>query len=65
VTLILETPMQAVDEALSLQNYTVKVPGGERQLLNDVDGYCKPGQLTALMGASGAGKVSGNRKVQL
>jgi ATP-binding cassette subfamily G (WHITE) protein 2 (SNQ2) len=39
-------------------NYTVPVPGGERQLLNNVFGYVKPGSLTALMGASGAGKVS-------
>lgn len=37
--------------------YTVPVPGGHRQLLNDIYGYCKPGTLTALMGASGAGKV--------
>lgn len=39
-------------EALS---YTVPVSGGQRKLLNDVYGYVKPGTLTALMGASGAG----------
>lgn len=39
-------------------NYTVPVPGGQRQLLNDVYGYVKPGTLTALMGASGAGKTT-------
>jgi ATP-binding cassette subfamily G (WHITE) protein 2 (SNQ2) len=39
-------------------NYTVPVKGGQKQLLNDVFGYVKPGTLTALMGASGAGKVS-------
>lgn len=37
--------------------YTVPVPGGHRQLLTDVFGYVKPGTLTALMGASGAGKT--------
>ncbi|THH06687.1 hypothetical protein EW146_g9533 [Bondarzewia mesenterica] len=39
-------------------NYHVPVPGGTRQLLNDVYGYVKPGTLTALMGASGAGKTT-------
>lgn len=34
------------------------VPGGHRQLLNDIYGYVKPGSLTALMGASGAGKTT-------
>lgn len=36
-------------------NYHVPVPGGQRRLLHDVYGYVKPGSLTALMGASGAG----------
>jgi ABC-type multidrug transport system fused ATPase/permease subunit len=36
-------------------NYTIPYKGGERKLLNDVQGYVKPGRLTALMGASGAG----------
>ena len=39
-------------------NYTVPVPGGHRQLLDNVYGYVKPGTLTALMGASGAGKTT-------
>jgi hypothetical protein len=34
-------------------NYTVPIKGGEKQLLNDIWGYVKPGSLTALMGASG------------
>jgi ATP-binding cassette, subfamily G (WHITE), member 2, SNQ2 len=36
--------------------YTIPYGDGERLLLNDVSGYCKPGEMTALVGASGAGK---------
>jgi ATP-binding cassette subfamily G (WHITE) protein 2 (SNQ2) len=32
--------------------------GGQRKLLNKVDGYAKPGVMVALMGASGAGKTT-------
>ena len=39
-------------------SYSVPYQGGERQLLNSIDGYCKPGMLTALMGVSGAGKTT-------
>ncbi len=44
-------------------HYTVKVKNQEgktvdRKLLNGISGYVKPGQLTALMGASGAGKTT-------
>ena len=39
-------------------SYSVPYQGGQRQLLNEVDGYCKPGVLVALMGASGAGKTT-------
>ncbi|KAK0208987.1 ABC-2 type transporter-domain-containing protein [Desarmillaria ectypa] len=39
-------------------NYVVPVSGGTRRLLHDVYGYVKPGTLTALMGASGAGKTT-------
>lgn len=39
-------------------NYHVPVTGGTLQLLNNVNGYVKPGTLTALMGASGAGKTT-------
>lgn len=40
-------------------NYAVKTGGGEyRKLLDDVSGFVAPGKLTALMGESGAGKVS-------
>jgi ATP-binding cassette subfamily G (WHITE) protein 2 (SNQ2) len=36
-------------------NYDIPVKGGQKRLLDDVQGYVKPGRLTALMGASGAG----------
>lgn len=39
-------------------NYVVPVPGGTRRILHDIYGYIKPGTLTALMGASGAGKTT-------
>ncbi|EGG16975.1 hypothetical protein DFA_07956 [Cavenderia fasciculata] len=38
--------------------YTVPVPGGTRLLLDDIEGWIKPGQMTALMGSSGAGKTT-------
>jgi ATP-binding cassette subfamily G (WHITE) protein 2 (SNQ2) len=38
--------------------YTVKTPSGDRVLLDDVQGWVKPGQLGALMGSSGAGKTT-------
>lgn len=31
------------------------VPAGKKQIMKDVSGYCKPGQLLAIMGSSGAG----------
>lgn len=34
-------------------NYTIPYEKGERKLLHDVQGYVRPGKLTALMGASG------------
>lgn len=40
-------------------NYVISVGGGRKQkLLDDVSGFVSPGKLTALMGESGAGKVS-------
>ncbi|EME46118.1 ABC transporter-like protein [Dothistroma septosporum NZE10] len=38
--------------------YTVPYLGGERKLLNNVNGYAKPGIMVALVGASGAGKTT-------
>ena len=42
-------------------NYTIPYEKGERQLLNNVQGYVRPGKLTALMGASGAGTFYSRR----
>ncbi|KAH6717959.1 atrB, ABC transporter [Leptodontidium sp. MPI-SDFR-AT-0119] len=39
-------------------NYTVKTPSGDRVLLDNVQGWVKPGMLGALMGSSGAGKTT-------
>ncbi|KAI5289922.1 hypothetical protein KEM54_002895 [Ascosphaera aggregata] len=38
--------------------YTVKTSNGDRQLLDHVHGWVKPGMLGALMGSSGAGKTT-------
>ncbi|QKX63303.1 uncharacterized protein TRUGW13939_10472 [Talaromyces rugulosus] len=39
-------------------SYTVKTPTGDRVLLDNVQGWVKPGMLGALMGSSGAGKTT-------
>ncbi|KAI0598853.1 ABC transporter [Biscogniauxia sp. FL1348] len=39
-------------------SYTVQTPHGDRVLLDNVQGWVKPGMLGALMGASGAGKTT-------
>jgi len=48
----------AIPGYLSFQNlsYSVKSGSTEKRLLSNLDGYCKPGFLLALMGPSGAGK---------
>ncbi|KAI0008379.1 ABC-2 type transporter-domain-containing protein [Xylariaceae sp. FL0662B] len=38
--------------------YDVKIKGQPRRILDHVDGWVKPGSLTALMGVSGAGKTT-------
>lgn len=38
--------------------YSVPYRGGQRKLLNKINGYAVPGRMIALMGASGAGKTS-------
>jgi ATP-binding cassette subfamily G (WHITE) protein 2 (SNQ2) len=49
-------------------SYTVKTPSGQRTLLDNVQGYVKPGTLGALMGSSGVSTTlfaasTGNAKV--
>ncbi|OAA77121.1 ABC-2 type transporter [Akanthomyces lecanii RCEF 1005] len=39
-------------------SYTVKTPQGDLLLLDNVQGWVRPGNLTALMGSSGAGKTT-------
>ena len=39
-------------------NFSVPYEGSQKQLLNQVHGYAKPGVMVALMGASGAGKTT-------
>jgi ABC-type multidrug transport system ATPase subunit len=38
--------------------YDIKIKGETRRILDHVDGWVKPGTLTALMGVTGAGKTS-------
>ncbi|KAF2452837.1 ABC-2 type transporter-domain-containing protein [Lineolata rhizophorae] len=38
--------------------YDIKIKGKPRRILDHVDGWVKPGTLTALMGVSGAGKTT-------
>ncbi|KAL4892530.1 ABC-2 type transporter-domain-containing protein [Aspergillus ambiguus] len=38
--------------------YDIKIKGENRRILDHVDGWVKPGTLTALMGVTGAGKTS-------
>ncbi|KAJ7755026.1 ABC-2 type transporter-domain-containing protein [Mycena maculata] len=54
-----KTAIPAAKKILTWENlnYHVPVPGGTLRLLHDVQGYVGPG-LTALMGASGAGKTT-------
>ena len=55
-------PFQPMSLVFTELHYTVKVKKDkqtvDRKLLNGISGYVKPGQLTALMGASGAGKTT-------
>ena len=46
-----------VPARLSFRGISYMVPG-TRPVLNQVDGIARPGELTAIMGASGAGKTS-------
>lgn len=55
-----ELPLRMKAQPLTWRNitYTVHAGGKDLRLLDNVDGFCEPGQLTALMGASGAGKTT-------
>ena len=56
-----EVPRTSSDESVFTWtdvSYGVPYGDGERQLLNQVQGYSKPGVMTALMGVSGAGKTT-------
>lgn len=39
-------------------DYIIPYENGRRQLLHNIQGYVRPGKLTALMGSSGAGKTT-------
>lgn len=53
-----ERTLAATDSTFTWADLELNVRIGKetRKLLDKVDGYCKPGTLTALVGASGAGK---------
>jgi ABC-type glutathione transport system ATPase component len=54
-------PFTPATLAWSSLNYSVPLPdgsGGQRVLLSNVSGFSLPGTMTALMGASGAGKTT-------
>jgi ABC-type multidrug transport system ATPase subunit len=58
-----DAPMEQLTDSQSIftwkdLEYTVPYLGGQRKLLNKVNGYAKPGVMVALMGASGAGKTT-------
>jgi ABC-type multidrug transport system ATPase subunit len=56
----LNLPFEPVTLAFKDLRYYVPNPAGagELQLLNNISGVFQPGVLTALMGASGAGKTT-------
>ena len=54
-------PFTPATLAWSSLNYSIPLPdgsGGQRVLLSNVSGFSLPGTMTALMGASGAGKTT-------
>lgn len=55
-----DTRLDVEGQAFTWSNlkYTVPVKGGHRVLLDSVDGFVRPGTMTALMGSSGAGKTT-------
>jgi ATP-binding cassette subfamily G (WHITE) protein 2 (SNQ2) len=57
--------ISSTDSSFTWRNIHYIIPYGnsEKTLLQDVSGYCKPGELTALVGASGAGKSTRRWKI--
>jgi ATP-binding cassette subfamily G (WHITE) protein 2 (SNQ2) len=58
---VADTPGLVSGTPISFENlcYTVTLPNGQdRQLLTNVTGFARPGELVALMGPSGAGKTT-------
>ena len=49
-------PVDVHQVTLTWDNLTAKV--GEKLILDDISGYCQPGQMLAIMGPSGAGKTT-------
>ncbi|KAI9051073.1 hypothetical protein LZ554_005180 [Drepanopeziza brunnea f. sp. 'monogermtubi'] len=48
----------ALIKTISRLNYDVPTPSGQLRVLNNIYGYVQPGELTALIGVSGAGKTN-------
>lgn len=53
-----EQPVMTNTFSWQHMTYVISTSGGKAKLLDDVSGFVSPGKLTALMGASGAGKVT-------
>ncbi len=52
------TPVSEPVRTIEIRNLTVRVPGRDQPLLEEVDLVLRPGEMVGVMGASGAGKTS-------